>query len=300
MEVKSLAVEVECPTSEDSERADFQTAFSLKPLPIQDDSLASIPAPHDLLVEFMDQPLGMDQYQPHFSWKLGSAIDDRLAPGDFQAKYEVLVGDASGALWYSGLVASTTPSMTPPGPLRLQSDHVYHWSVRVTAADGSVSLYSKQASFTTGLFSQGDWSARWIGGGKIFRRDFALPVQPGRVSIFVSACQYYQLHLDGGLVGNNVLDVGWTNFPTNRSYTSYNVSPSLLGPGCHTVGLMIGQGFCGQYTALVQIHFHRASDDSVFMVLGSDSTWSASSGPVLADSTYYGETYDARHEQVCI
>jgi hypothetical protein len=45
----------------------------------------------------------------------------------------------------------------------------------------------------------------------------------GRVSIFVSACQYYELFFDGARVGDHELDVVWTRFDRNRSYGAYSV-----------------------------------------------------------------------------
>ena len=66
------------------------------------------------------------------------------------------------------------------------------------------------------------------------------------MSVFVSACQYYILYLDGSRVGDHELDVVWTKFGENRSYASYSLDPSLFGAGKHALGLEIGQGFCGE------------------------------------------------------
>jgi hypothetical protein len=46
----------------------------------------------------------------------------------------------------------------------------------------------------------------------------------GRVSIYVSACQYYELFLDGSRVGDHELDVVWTRFDRNRSYGKCTIS----------------------------------------------------------------------------
>ena len=158
----------------------------------------------------------------------------------------------------------------------------------------------------------------------MLRKEFTVAANAtgfSRVSVFVSACQYYLLYLDGQRVGDRELDVVWTKFAENRSYSSYSLSPTLFTPGKHVVGLEIGQGFCGgnqgkadarrakaglllinMYADSAKLqdqprHPQQRRQQVVVQSVGTDGTWEASSGPVLWDSTYYGEDYDARLEQ---
>lgn len=105
-----------------------------------------------------------------------------------------------------------------------------------------------------------------------------------------------------------------TSFKTNRSYTTYDIDPALLSAGSHALGLRVGQGFCtrgspvtdphvgdeydptAERSALLQLHLHNAVDDVTY-ILATDASWAVSDGPVLKDSTYFGEIYDARREQ---
>ena len=66
----------------------------------------------------------------------------------------------------------------------------------------------------------------------------------GRASLFIAACQYYSLFLDGQRVGDRALDGPWTAVYTNRSYSTLEIDPALLKPGPHTLGIRVGQGFC--------------------------------------------------------
>ena len=113
----------------------------------------------------------------------------------------------------------------------------------------------------------------------------------GRVSLFVSACQYYVLFLDGKRVGDHLLDVVWTKFAENRSYATYELDPTLLAPGKHALGLMIGQGFCGgsegkagkHYRAgLLRLTMHGA-DQVVVQTVVTDATWSAAAGQCISN-----------------
>lgn len=125
------------------------------------------------------------------------------------------------------------------------------------------------------------------------------------MSVFVAACQFYELYLDGERVvdasvansgtGARILDMAWTQFSVGRLYSVYDLAPPAAGR--HALGLMIGQGFCAQYTAMVQIHLHAAADDHIVQTITTSSAWQATQSPVLADSVYYGETYDARLEE---
>ena len=96
-------------------------------------------------------------------------------------------------------------------------------------------------------------------------------------------------------------------FAEYRSYVTYELEPSLLRPGKHALGMMIGQGFCGgsagkagrhQRAGLLRLVIHSAPDDEPLLVVTTSGRgWDAGSGPVLRDSTYYGTDYDARLEQ---
>ena len=95
-------------------------------------------------------------------------------------------------------------------------------------------------------------------------------------------------------------------FAEYRSYATYALDPSLLRPGKHALGMMIGQGFCGgsagkagkhQRAGLLRLVMHSPRGKPLLVVVTSGRGWDAASGPVLRDSTYYGTDYDARLEQ---
>ena len=107
-----------------------------------------------------------------------------------------------------------------------------------------------------------------------------------------------------------MLDVGWTNTATNRTYATYNltladlvdpVPPAGSAASEHAIGLFLGQGFCSGYAGLLQMHIHAADNDAMVLqtvaTTAATGAWSMSQGPITADSTYYGETYEAALEQ---
>lgn len=182
----------------------------------------------------------------------------------------VLVTAESGGLvaYDSGNVTTSQPmhSNTIGTPLVLKSDTVYSWTVTVWPADtaaaaaAAVAVPATAASqtslpytFVTGLLHKSDWKGSWIRGapattnitaGLQMRKDFevASSVTVFRATLFIAACQYYTVFLDGVQIGDQMLDGPWTNFYTNRSYATHSIDTSLLKPGTHALGLRIGQG----------------------------------------------------------
>jgi alpha-L-rhamnosidase len=105
-----------------------------------------------------DQPLGVDDPSPTFSWQLsGSGAAAR------QIAYQVRVTGASGLqLWDSGRVAGLVQQATYDGS-PLTSRTAASWRVRVWDGNGEVSRWSKPSSFEMGLLQPSDWgAAKWI------------------------------------------------------------------------------------------------------------------------------------------
>jgi len=273
-------------------------------------------APTDLRLNHLTSPRGVDDAVAVFTWRLPQdRTDSAAAPAQLAARV-VVVAAADGAVAFdSGMVATHQPQLanSPPlSPLALRSDAVYTWWVEVQTPAPSV-VRSDNATFATGVLTQQEWAAagaQWIRGGSgstQMRKEFVVPAGAPieRATVFVAACQYYTLLLDGTVLGDQRLDGPWTEFYTNRSYTTIDLHPSMLAPGPHALGLRVGQGFCAETahdefqpgaerSAIVLLQLHGAA--GVTRVV-TDGSWTSSSGPIQSDSTYFGEVYDAREEQ---
>ena len=65
--------------------------------------------------------------------------------------------------------------------------------------------------------------------------------------------------------------MGWTNFVHNRSYSTYELP--AIGPGTHVIGLMLGQGFCGESEGkagnpvAMRIHSLQLAKNSITLLL---------------------------------
>lgn len=141
----------------------------------------------NLRTEYLDTPLGLDEFAPRFSWQMTS---DRI--GASQAAYRVLVADGEEALragnyvWDSGRVGSggSIGVVYRGGVLRPATR--YYWKVQVWDEGGQL-VESAPTWFETGLMGQGWSGAQWIGSSEtmlskyrtFFLVDFDLTIPEG-------------------------------------------------------------------------------------------------------------------------
>lgn len=270
-------------------------------------AVTSNAAPQHLRCEYLANPLGIDVKQPRFFWVLGD--EDR---GEAQTAYEILVSGSRRGLdgnrgdqWDSGKVKSGDFGQIVYEGKRLESGHAYYWKVRSWDASGAASPYSAPGSFEMGLLSRDEWKGRWITGGNELRKEFHLRGHIVRARAYVTALGYYELHINGRRIGANVLDPAFTLYPKRVLYSTYDVT-SALRSGSNAIGVMLGGGwatlspphsFKGYYLKpafLMQLNIEL--DNGTRVSVSSDGTWKATQGPILSDSVYDGEVYDARRE----
>jgi alpha-L-rhamnosidase len=260
--------------------------------------------PGHLRCEYLSNPTGIDVRQPRFQWVL-----DNSGRGVMQTAYQVLVASSSanlardrGDVWDSGKVASGDSTQVVYNGKPLESGHTYYWKVRVWDGQGGASGYSRAAEFGMGLLERSDWKGQWIGGDGLLRKEFTLPGKVVRARAYVTALGYYELHINGRKIGDKVLDPAWTVYPKRVLYSTYDVT-SALRDGSNAVGVMLGGGWATErpgnippyYKApalLFQMNIELADGKTVSV--SSDTSWKTSAGPVVSDSVYDGEVYDAR------
>jgi alpha-L-rhamnosidase len=259
----------------------------------------------DLCCEYAVNPLGLDTPQPRFSWVLESD-----ARGDAQSAYQILVASSAarlaageGDVWDSGRVASSdSVAVEYVGPA-LASRRRYHWTARAWDAAGRPCAYGPPAWFEMGLLAPEDWAAEWIGypaslGGRALylRSTFELARPVARARAYVAGLGCYELRLNGRKVGDHVLDPACSDYSRRVYYATYDVA-EYLRPGANAVGAVLGHGWYSGRKLLLQMEIDLEDGSSVCASTGTMNAWFVSTGPLLADSLYDGEEYDARLER---
>ena len=178
------------------------------------------------------------------------------------------------------------------------------------------------------LLSPQDWHGKWIcrdtpvphrdkdfytdQPAPLLRRTFAAKGTIAKARLYVSGLGYYELRINGERVGDHVLDPGWTSYGKRVLYSTYDVT-GLLRKGGNALGVMLGNGWynplplrmwghlnlrdhlaVGRPRLILHLNIEYA--DGTTQEIGSDETWKTADGPIIRNSVYLGEVYDARRE----
>ena len=206
-------------------------------------------------------------------------------------------------LWDSGKVLSAA-NLVEYGGMSLASEQGVWWRVRAWDGEDQSGAYSTPAYFEMGLLAPDDWDADWIGfpgawPGKAmyFRRDFTLAKPVRRARIYMAGLGYAELRVNGRKANDRVLDPPQTDYSKRVLYSTDAVE-TLLRAGNNTIGVICGSGWFGSARLLLQMHVDYADGSSERIVTETywPQPWLVFTGPLLENSIYDGETYDARLE----
>ncbi len=137
----------------------------------------------------------------------------------------------------------------------------------------------------------------------LLRKEFKLDKQVKRARVYICGLGYSELYLNGQKVSDHVLDPACTDYNKHIPYVTHDVT-KLLKQGDNAIGVMLGNSWycepCDQRYGnsprlLLQFDIELADGSKTNIV--SDRTWKTIAGPVLKNSLWRSEEYDARREQ---
>lgn len=275
-----------------------------------------------LRVEYLPDPLGIDERKPRLSWTIDSAEDVR---GTRQTAYRIVVSTSperleadEGDCWDTGKVVSGQTVNVIYGGGELRSQTPYYWKVRIWDQRDEPSAWAL-GSWTMGLLSRDEWKGRWIGlksdvvptldlqkPSVYLRKTFEASKPLKRATLYATALGLYVCRINGRKVGDYALSPEWTDYNTRLYYQTYDVT-GLIGQGANGIGLTLGQGWYAGYVglfdfqkygkdpaALVQLNLEYEDGSRDFVA--TDADWQASFGPIISSDLIMGEIYDARLE----
>jgi alpha-L-rhamnosidase len=276
---------------------------------------AQVPAIKDLSIEHKKNPVGIDVSLPRFSWKLDGSIRNLV-----QTAYSIKVAteekfSPGSIVWESGKVQSDQSILVFYKGSPLNAGQRYYWQVKVWDNYKNESKWSETAFWEMGLMSTRMWNARWIelAGDTLryspsphFRKDFNVTKKVTSARVYVTSHGYYELHLNGNKVGDQVLTPGWTDYNKRLQYQVYDVTNQVIS-GKNAIGAVLGDGWYrgtlawgnnwaiyGKRLGLLMQMKITYSDGSVLYVI-TDETWKGfNDGAIRMNDIYNGETYDAR------
>lgn len=160
-------------------------------------------------------------------------------------------------------------------------------------ADGE-SSYSRKGWNTGQVYDGIRVSQPGLRQSPLMRTAFTLDKPVARARAYVSGLGYYELYLNGSRVGDRVLDPGNTVHHKRTMYSTYDVT-RLLQQGNNVAGMMVGHGWWKD-TCAAWLQLRVEFPDGSTATIGTDDSWRVGKGPIVAESLYNGETYDARLE----
>lgn len=284
--------------------------------------------PTELTCEQLDDPAALDIHQPRFSWKLAASNPAEF--GQKQQAYRILVSSSKallnsnkGDVWDSQWKLSDETLLIPFRGKSLRSDKDYYWKVQVKDERGGISTNKETAHFSTGLFDQKEWKAKWIGTNEVydpykgsnkmpdpwFRKSIELQTVPERAILFVASVGYHEVYVNGKKIGNHILAPAATDHTQRARYIAYDIA-SALQPGKNVIGLWLGTSwsiFAPYATAdkpRTPIVIAQASlwgkNDQLITSITTDETWKTHPGPSQLIGNwgfivggYGGELFDA-------
>lgn len=262
--------------------------------------------PIDLLCEYQKNPTGIDRINPRFSWKAN-------AIGQNQSSYQILVAGSIdilnsdiGDIWNSGKVTNHQSINIIYKGKNLESQTEYFWKVTIYDNNDNESEYSNIASFEMGILNKCEWQGDWLKSpspnktiSPMFRKEFSIDKKIKKVRAYICGLGYYELRINGKKVGDHLLDPGWTDYNKRVFYETYDVN-DYLNTGQNAIGIMLGTGwYQSPYTPKMIIQLNIEYDDNTYKsVISDNNSWRVCiNGPIIKNTIYNGEVYDARLEK---
>ncbi len=272
----------------------------------------------NLRCEYLVSPLGVDAEGPRLSWMLDDTRD-----GAVQKAFRLVVGtdsagvaEGKGDAWDSGRIDSDRIMIRYSGR-SLEPFTRYFWSVELWDMNGEKSI-PVISFFETGMLKAENWKGSWISDkngtdtreAPFFRKEFSTVKRVTAARAYIAAGGLYELYINGEKAGDHRLDPTYTRFDRRNLYVTYDVT-SLVKQGRNAVGVLLGNGWYNHQSTAVW-YFDRAPwrnrpvfcmdlrieyDDGSEETLSTDNSWKTSLSPVVFNSIYTAEHYDARLEQ---
>jgi len=280
--------------------------------------------------EGMVNPTGHYESVPRFSWQV-PAESAQLAQQSYQL--QVASDDAfkpEQIIWDSGRVMSSKNAWIRPEDFTLASRQRVFWRVRTWDAASNSSQWSETQTLETGLLSNDDWHARWIGHPdtnerfevfspnaveqpdnkyyrpQYLRKSFELKKPIKRARLYITAKGVFKPFINGQAVSEDVMTPGWTPYHKRIETLTYDVT-TLLQQGDNAIGAALAEGWQGRifhpvkqdYVTPLRLiaQLEVTFEDGTSSRIVTDDSWlSTDQGPIRTAGNYDGERYDANYE----
>lgn len=275
----------------------------------------------DFRIEYRKNPMGIDVLNPRFSWKLQSDKQNTV-----QTIYHIVVQAGDEIVWDSGIrledtsvcVKYNTKTFASPSgnaaekysgkALKPQT----RYEVKVEVTDNHGESAAAEGWFETGLMTTDNWQADWITHGfeddleacAVFVKKFQTKKEVEKARVYASTLGIYEFTVNGEPGSDIHFAPGWTSYQSRIQYQIYDITEFLKKE--NEIRFIVGNGWYkgilgffnqgnhyGNRTALIaqiEIFYTDGTKD----IIGTDESWSSTTGERRYSEIYHGEVIDYR------
>lgn len=264
---------------------------------------------YDLTIEYKTNPLGIDEVQPRFSWKLESDQNNTI-----QTAYQLTVSNGE-VMWDTGKVESDQSILVEYMGALFEAKTEYKWDVTVWDNHGESAEAS--AEFETGLLKGNafEGKANWITHGfakeetasPVFTKTFNIAKPVVKARLYATALGVYEAEVNGIKADDTYFAPGWTSYHKRLQYQTYAIDQ--LHEGKNEIRFTLGKGWYsgplgftptpnhyGDTTALLAM-LVITYEDGTEEFIGTDESWNVTAGVIRFSEIYDGETQDWTSEE---
>lgn len=191
---------------------------------------------------------------------------------------------------------------------KLEEDMDYEACLILRMENGG-EMESAPLVFWTGITDR-NWNSEWLkpymntGSAPLFRWPFQIDRPVETVRLYICGLGYFTATVNGKPISEDLLGPGWGVYRKHVPYCVYDIT-ERVSLGDNAMGVVLGQGW--YHASLgheidtllfsMQMSVRYADGSHEWRTIGRKHDWLVcSGGPILQNSIYDGEIYDARNE----
>ena len=256
----------------------------------------------DLEIEYRNNPLGIDEKIPAFSWKIDS--DKKNVK---QKSYQIKVFREDETVWDSGLINDENSLYIEYRGEDLLPQTKYEITLKITDNTGDTA--SSKAFFETGLMGYEGFAAEWIthpfkdeDGCIDFIKNYKSEKRIEKARAYLSALGIYSLTINGSRVSDTYFAPGWTAYQKRIQYQTYDITEYLRSD--NEIKITVGNGWYkgilgfygqgnhyGDTTATIAL-FDIWYEDGSKCTITTDESWFCKPSVHRYNEIYNGEIID--------
>lgn len=250
----------------------------------------------EIKVDYMIEPITISG-KPTFCWNYEDGSDEE------QVSYQIICTSEDGETLYdSGVIRSSEMTDISYEGKPLPSRSFINVEVKTFSNKGTSS--EMKTHFETTL-KDSEWHGKWTsipdnfnGGTLYFRKQFQLKEKEiKRARCYICGIGYHEFYLNGEKVGDVVLNPGVTNYDKTLLFDTYKIEKYLRKKD-NVMGVEVGYGWFGSRKLFLQLYIEYTDGEIYEDYSDCNHGWWVSGTPVIDNSIYGGETYDARIERL--